>query len=108
MAGKGWTWTSQRCDRYKYQKLLIHTTNPDNLVPSAARGSSGVLAIAAAPTALADSAMSCNSTDAGNECQMPGNVQIDDAPPPVSYSPYGGLGLALGVGDGGFHGGGHR
>jgi hypothetical protein len=34
MAGKGWTWTSQRCGRYKYQKLLVHTTNPDHLVPS--------------------------------------------------------------------------
>jgi hypothetical protein len=62
------------------------------------------VAIAAAPTALA--ATSCSSTNAGSECQMPGNVQIDDAPPPVTYSPYGGLGLALGVG-GGFHGG-HR
>jgi hypothetical protein len=34
MASKGWTWTSQRCSRYKYQKVLAHTTNPDHLVPS--------------------------------------------------------------------------
>jgi hypothetical protein len=34
MAGKGWTWTWQRCGRYKYQKVLVHTTNPDHLVPS--------------------------------------------------------------------------
>ena len=34
MASKGWTWTSQRCGRYKYQNLLVHTTNPDHLVPS--------------------------------------------------------------------------
>jgi hypothetical protein len=34
MASKGWTWTSQRCGRYKYQKVLVHTTNPDHLVPS--------------------------------------------------------------------------
>jgi hypothetical protein len=34
MASKGWTWTSQRCGRYKYQKVLTHTTNPDHLVPS--------------------------------------------------------------------------
>ena len=34
MAGKRWTWTSQRCGRYKYQKVLVHTTNPDHLVPS--------------------------------------------------------------------------
>jgi hypothetical protein len=34
MAGKGWTWTWQRCGRYKYQKLLVHTTNPDHLAAS--------------------------------------------------------------------------
>jgi hypothetical protein len=34
MAGKGWTWTWQRCGRYKFQKLLVHTTNPDQLMPS--------------------------------------------------------------------------
>jgi hypothetical protein len=34
IAGKGWTWTWQRCGRYKYRKVLVHTTNPDHLVPS--------------------------------------------------------------------------
>ena len=29
MAGKGWTWTWQRCGRYKYQKVLVHSTNAD-------------------------------------------------------------------------------
>ena len=24
----------QRCGRYKYQKVPVHTTNPDHLVPS--------------------------------------------------------------------------
>jgi hypothetical protein len=72
------------------------------------------VAIVAAPTALADTgpststAMSCDTTGSGSECQMPGNVQFDDSPPPVNYSPYGGLGLAIGgFGGGGFHGGGH-
>jgi hypothetical protein len=27
-----WIW--QRCSRYKYQKVLIHTTNPDHVTPS--------------------------------------------------------------------------
>jgi hypothetical protein len=27
------TWTSQRCGRYKYQKVLVHSTNPDHLIP---------------------------------------------------------------------------
>jgi hypothetical protein len=34
MASKGRTWTWQRCGRYKCQKLPVHTTNPDHLVPS--------------------------------------------------------------------------
>ena len=37
--GVHWAW--QRCGRYEYRKVLIHTTNPDHLVPSAARGSGG-------------------------------------------------------------------
>jgi hypothetical protein len=32
MAGKG-TWTWQRCGRYDYQCVLMHTTNPGQLVP---------------------------------------------------------------------------
>ena len=32
MASKGWTWTWQRCGRYKYQNVLVHMTNPDRLV----------------------------------------------------------------------------
>jgi hypothetical protein len=34
MAGKGWAWTSQRCGRYAYRKILVHTTNPDHLMPT--------------------------------------------------------------------------
>jgi hypothetical protein len=30
---QGWTWTSQRCGRYEYQKVLVHMTNPDHLLP---------------------------------------------------------------------------
>ena len=33
MAGNGCTWIWQRCGRYKYQKVLIHT-NPDHLAAS--------------------------------------------------------------------------
>jgi hypothetical protein len=32
---KGWTWAWQRCGRYAYRQCLMHTTNPDHLVPSA-------------------------------------------------------------------------
>jgi hypothetical protein len=68
-----------------------------------------VVALAAAPiaTAAPTTAAStplppqpCSTAGAGSECQSPGNVQIYDSPPPVSYEPYGGYGMALGVGQG--------
>jgi hypothetical protein len=78
-------------------------------------------AIVAAPTAAAAAAspsQSCGETGAGTECQSPGNVQIDDAPPPVGFYPYGGdafllgggggFGGGRGFGGGGGHVGGHR
>jgi hypothetical protein len=32
--GDGLHWTWQRCGRSEYQKVLVHSTNPDHLVPS--------------------------------------------------------------------------
>ena len=34
MAGKGWKWTWQQCGRYKYPKLVVHTTSADHLAAS--------------------------------------------------------------------------
>jgi hypothetical protein len=34
MTGKGWTWRWQRCGRYEYRKVLMHSTNPDHLAAS--------------------------------------------------------------------------
>jgi hypothetical protein len=70
------------------------------------------LAVVAAPTAsaatLANNGMSCSDTGGGTECQTPGNVQLDDSPPPVAFEPYGDYGLLLGgFGNPGFHGGFH-
>jgi hypothetical protein len=45
--GDGVHWTWQRCGRYEYRKVLVHSTNPDHLVPNVARGSGGVLRVAA-------------------------------------------------------------
>jgi hypothetical protein len=59
------------------------------IAPLLAAGAAAV-AIAAAPAAAA--AQSCS----GNICQSPGNVQINDAPPPVSYQPYGAMPYLLG------------
>ena len=70
------------------------------------------VAIGAAPIAAAAPSpiqQSCATDGAGTECQSPGNVEINDSPPPVSFDPYGGYGLALGgfgYPRGGFHGGG--
>jgi hypothetical protein len=68
-------------------------------------------AISAAPIASAAVQQSCTDTASGSECQSPGNVEINDTPPPVSFDPYGYDGFLLGGfgGYGGFHGGGgHR
>jgi len=67
------------------------------IVPLLATGAAAV-AIAVAPTAAA------TQTCSGNICQSPGNVQINNAPPPVSYHPYGDMPYLLG-GHGGLRGG---
>jgi hypothetical protein len=33
--GKGWVSGYMRSGRYAYQKVLVHTTNPDHHIPSA-------------------------------------------------------------------------
>jgi hypothetical protein len=58
-------------------------------------------AIAAAPTAAAAKGQTCS----GNICQSPGNVQINNAPPPVQYYPYGTMPFLLGGHGGGLLGG---
>jgi hypothetical protein len=58
-------------------------------------------AIAAAPIATAapppapapapaPAQQSCSASGSGSICQSPGNAQINDAPPPVQFFPYGG------------------
>ena len=61
-----------------------------------------VAAIAAAPIAAASPTappaaptQSCTSTGSGTLCQSPGNAQINDAPPPVQFYPYGGEAFLL-------------
>ena len=34
LPGDGVHWAGQRCGRYEYRKVLMHSTNPDHLVPS--------------------------------------------------------------------------
>jgi hypothetical protein len=63
-----------------------------------------VIAVTAAPIAAAAPAQapvnppaqqSCATSGPGTDCQSPGNVQINDAPPPVSFYPYGGEAFLL-------------
>jgi len=70
------------------------------IAPLLAAGAAAV-AIAAAPTAAAANVQNCS----GNICQSPGNVQINDARPPVQFHPYGGDMPFLPGGDGGIRGG---
>ncbi|HYZ68662.1 MAG TPA: hypothetical protein VE666_12840 [Mycobacterium sp.] len=60
------------------------------------------VAIAVAPIASAASnpgaaatQQSCTGSGPGTVCQSPGNVQINDAPPPVQFYPYGGEAFLL-------------
>ena len=77
------------------------------IAPLLAAGAAA-LAITAAPIAAAASAPAphgaCDAGVTGSICETPGNVEINDSPPPVSYDPYGDDGFLLGYG-GGFHGG---
>ena len=63
-----------------------------------------VVAVTAAPIAAAAPAQapvnppaqeSCATSGPGTVCQSPGNVQINNAPPPVSFYPYGGEAFLL-------------
>ncbi len=81
---------------------------PTYLMPLFAAGAVAA-AIAAAPIAAAAPTpmqQTCSADGVGTECQSPGNVEINDSPPPVSFDPYGYDGLLIGGWGGGFHGGG--
>jgi hypothetical protein len=68
------------------------------------------IAAAAAPAGPGSAQQSCSPDGSGTVCQSPGNAEINDSPPPVSFYPYGGDAFLLGGYGGGFHGGGggHR
>jgi hypothetical protein len=78
------------------------------IAPALAAGVAAA-AIVAAPIASA-AGQSCGGAGGGTVCQSPGNVQINDAPGPAQFFPYGGEAFLLGgggLGGGGSHGG-HR
>ena len=75
-------------------KEYHHANQTRHITPLLVAGAAAA-AIAAAPTAMAAPAadpaaaqQSCADTGGGGtECQSPGNVQINDSPGPVQYSP---------------------
>jgi hypothetical protein len=76
------------------------TLNPLTLLVGAgavavAIASAPVAAAAPGPAPSPNPAQQCAGTGPGTVCQSPGNVQINDAPPPVSFYPYGGEALLL-------------
>jgi hypothetical protein len=73
------------------------------IAPLLAAGAAAA-AIAAAPTAAAAPAPAPTERSCtGVICQSPGNVEINNAPPSVSYHPYGDMPYLLG-GHGGLRG----
>jgi hypothetical protein len=92
---------SRSADIPSHQRSTTMRIKVNYIAPLLAAAAAGV-AIAAAPIAAADTGQSCS----GTVCQSPGNVEINDSPPPVQYFPYGGNAFLLG--GGGFHGGAHR
>ena len=68
------------------------------VTPLLAAGAAAV-AIVAAPTAAAAPTplqKTCVATGAGTACQSPGNVEITNPLPPVSFYPYGNMPYLLG------------
>ena len=68
------------------------------VTPLLAAGAAAV-AIVAAPTAAAAPTplqKTCVATGAGTTCLSPGNVEINNGPPAVSFQPYGTMPWLLG------------
>ena len=54
-----------------------------------------IASAAPGPQAPAQPQQSCTGSGGGTICQSPGNVQINDAPPPAQFYPYGGEAFLL-------------
>jgi hypothetical protein len=65
------------------------------ITPLLVAGAAAVAVTAAPIAAAAPAQQSCATSGPGTVCQSPGNVQINDAPPPVSFYPYGGEAFLL-------------
>ena len=68
------------------------------VTPLLAAGAAAVAIVAAAAAAAAPTPFqkTCVATGAGTTCQSPGNVEINNVPPAVSFYPYGNMPFLLG------------
>ena len=58
--------------------------------PTLVAAAAAAAAIAAAPLNAAGTHQSCQSVgQSSTVCQSPGNVEVRDSPPPVTFYPYG-------------------
>ena len=62
---------------------------------TAALLASPIASAATGTQAPAPQQQSCAASGSATVCQSPGNVQVNDAPPPAQFYPYGGLGFLL-------------
>jgi hypothetical protein len=75
--------------------------NVPKLITSLLAAGAAAAAFVAAPVATAASSQAdqtCYQSGSGTQCQSPGNVQFNDAPPQVEFYPYGGESGLLGGG----------
>jgi hypothetical protein len=96
------TWT----DTTNYPRSVTMRMKLSYMAPLLGAAAAGVAIIAAPIASAADTGQSCGASGTGTVCESPGNVQINDSSPPVTYYPYGGDAFLLGGYGGGFHGGG--
>jgi hypothetical protein len=76
-------------------KLVYFTTILGAAAVAAAMSAAPIASAAPSRQAPAAPQQSCTGSGSGTICQSPGNVQINDAPPPVQFYPYGGEAFLL-------------
>jgi hypothetical protein len=74
---------------------LIHLTPILGAAAATAAICTAPIASAAAGVSPTAPQQSCSGIGPGTVCQSPGNVQINDSPPPVQFYPYGGEAFLL-------------
>src|ERR1700682_4255358 len=88
----------RRTDTINYPRSDTMRMNLSYMTPLLGAAAAGVAIIVAPLASAADTGHACGGSGTGAVCESPGNVQINDSPPPVSFYPYGGDAFLLGGG----------